>query len=329
MRLSLLGVPAGVLAALLLVLSLGVDTAAAKGPAYLVTGGKLGSHAYLLDGFTSDVDGTDWVANAGRVRVDPPLTVPSLSYDFYSRYGTFAVPYQSNGLGPQIRYYPSLRLVEHVRAQRWYQPPAEAISYLDSTIQDALTLMAQGELENDPFGADLRGRRMHEVNYFLLPYSPGRVTMRAPYGPSALRGECEACLGLIANVEEFVLKHLVDTVSRLRSPDSATQPAYTIEYHGWFGSGGIGGVLGFYSPPADGQAGRFWTGSNAHDQAAPYYETTAGFDAAIEAALAGPEIGTPASLATANDDHIRATVVGAALLAVVLVGGIARRRGSR
>lgn len=327
MRLSLLGA----LAALLLVLSLSADTAAAKGPAYLLTGGELGSHAYLLDGFISDVDGTDWAASAGGVRVDPPRTVPSLAYDIYSRYGTFAVPYQSNVIGPEMRYYPGLGLLEKVRAQTWYQPPAEAINYFDTAIQDALALMARGELDNDPFVADLRDRRMHEVNYFLLPYSPDSVSIRAPDGPAALRGECESCLGLIANVDEFVFEHLVDTVSSRRTPGSAMEPAYTIEYHGWFGSGGIGGVLGFYAPPTGGHAGRFWTGSNTYDQAAPYYETTAGFDAAIGAALAGPEFGAPASLATANDDDIRATFFGAALLAAVLgvgfVGGIARRRG--
>ena len=326
MRLSLLGV----LAALLLVLFLGIDTAVAKGSAYLLTGGKLGSHAYLLESFIPDADGTDWVASVEGVQVDPPLNVPSLAYDIYSRFGVFAVPYQVNVRGPVMRYYPGLGLVQDVWRQRWYKPPVEAISYFDSAIQDALALLARGELEDDPFAADLRGRRMHEVSYSLLPYSPGSVALRGPGGPGAKRAECDACLGLISNVEAFVLEHLVETVSRMRTPDSAVEPAYTIEFHGWFDGGGIDGFLGFYSPPADGRAGRFWTDS-AYDQETPYYETTAGFDAAIEAALAGSDTGPAPALATANDDDKSATLVGAALLAAVLgvgvVGGFARRRG--
>ncbi len=328
MRLPLLGV----LAALLLALVMGSGTAAAKGSAYLLTGGELGSHAYLLESFIPDADGTDWVASVEGVQVDPPRKVPSLAYDFYSRFGVFAIPFQANVRGPEMRYYPGLGLVEDPWTQQWYRPPAEAISYFDSTIQDALALMARGELEDDPFVADLRDRRMHEVNYFMLPYSPGSVTIRGPDGPGAMRGECGGCLGQVPNVEAFVLEHLVETVSHTRMPDSAMEPAYTIEYHGWFEGSGIGGFLGFYSPPADGEAGRFWTSSYVHDQDTPYYETTAGFDAAIQAALAGPYARAPEMSAVGTDDSgFRATAAGVALLAVVLgvgvVGGFARRRG--
>ena len=182
MRLSLLGV----LAALLLVLFLGIDTAVAKGSAYLLTGGKLGSHAYLLESFIPDADGTDWVASVEGVQVDPPLNVPSLAYDIYSRFGVFAVPFQVNVRGPVMRYYPGLGLVQDVWRQQWYKPPVEAISYFDSAIQDALALLARGELDDDPFAADLRDRRMHEVSYSLLPYSPGSVALRGPGGPGAM-----------------------------------------------------------------------------------------------------------------------------------------------
>ena len=322
MRLPLLGV----LAALLVALVTGSGTASAKGSAYLLTGGELGSYAYLLESFIPDADGTDWVASVEGMQVDPPPRPSSLAYDLYRRYGVFAIP---SVLGPEIRYYPSLGLVQNLWSQQWYQPPAEAINYFDSTIQDALALMARGELEDDPFVADLRDRRMHEVNYFVLPYSLGSVTIRGPDGPGALRGECDACLGLIPNVEAFVLEHLVETVNHTRMPDSAMGPAYTIEFHGWFEGSGIGGFFGFYLPPAHGEAGRFWTSGYVHDEDAPYYETTPGFDAAIEAALAGPYARAPETSAIGTDDFgFRPTVVGATLLAALLGVGVVRGLGA-
>ncbi len=326
MLVRLLGMLAGILL-LALVPSTGAVTA--KTPTYVLTGGELGSHAYLLEAFIPDADGTEWVASVHAQRVDPPLEAPALGYDLYLRYGVFAIPYQMAGRGPWMRYYPELGLVQNPLSQRWHKPPAETVSFLDSSIIDALARMDAGDLDDSAFGADLRGRRMHEVTYSLFPYLPGDGAVRGLDGPGALRAECDACLGLIPNAETFVFEHLVETVSHTRLLGSAMEPAYTIEFHGWFGSGGIGGILGFYSLPADGKAGRFWMDGYVHDQDAPYYETTSGFDAAIEAALAGS--GTGAAKATASDDGMRAASAAAALLTAVLgvgvVGGLVRRRG--
>ena len=322
MRLPLLGV----LAALLVALVTGSGTASAKGSAYLLTGGELGSYAYLLESFIPDADGTDWVASVEGMQVDPPPRPSSLAYDLYRRYGVFAIP---SVLGPEIRYYPSLGLVQNLWSQQWYQPPAEAINYFDSTIQDALALMARGELEDDPFVADLRDRRMHEVNYFVLPYSLGSSHHTWARWARRLAGRVR-CLprsdpqrrGIRSRAPRRDGHHT-------RMPDSAMGPAYTIEFHGWFEGSGIGGFFGFYLPPAHGEAGRFWTSGYVHDEDAPYYETTPGFDAAIEAALAGPYARAPETSAIGTDDFgFRPTVVGATLLAALLGVGVVRGLGA-
>ncbi len=139
----------------LLVAFLARDEAEAKGTSYLLTGGELGAYAMVLQGFIPGGDATEWDAVLEGTRVSPPGHVPSLGYDLYRRYGTFAVPQQLFGTGPWLRYYPEARLIHHVQADNWNDVPLPGAEYLDAQIEDALAKKAGGELEDDAFAVDL------------------------------------------------------------------------------------------------------------------------------------------------------------------------------
>ena len=240
--------------ALLLAAVLATPEAEAKGTSYLLTGGDLGMSGALLSGFIPDADGTDWSAAVECQNVSPPTTMPSLGYELYSRFGVFAVPHQRVH-GPEMRYYPELRLVHHVRSDHWCDPPAPAVAYLDAAIADALAAKARGELDDDVFVADLRDRRMHEVRYWLRPSASIGTpeTYSTPY-----LGRCDECTAYVHDSQEFALRHLVQTM-RATPRRGADWPAYAIEFEGFFAGGsGVGGLLGLYTPPSDGEPGRFW-----------------------------------------------------------------------
>jgi len=314
---------AGAAAAVLVVFHLGYDTASAKVTTYLLTGGDLGTHAYLLTGFIPDDDGTDWVASVDGVEVEAPDSVPSLAFDLYRRYGTFALIEDE----PELRYYPDIQLMYSVWGDRWYQLPVEAVSYLNAAIDDGLAAMKRGELEENALVADLRDRGMHEVGYSLLPYVP-RGSTAVSDATRALNEECSPLCGSILDQEAFVLVHLVETIAQPAALIPGAEPAYEIIFEGWSGDTGIGGVLGYYSPPSEGSPGLFWM----EDSESQPYETTDGFDVAIVAALNGANpsdaLNTISNKRDANDGS---TAVAAAALATVLgfglVVGVVRRRG--
>lgn len=266
----------GAISSILVVAFISPNSSSAKGAAFLLTGGQLGSHAYLLTEFIPDAEGQEWIPAASGVKVERPAAIPSLAYGLYRRSGVFAMTARE----PEMRYYPTASLIHELQPDTWYAPPPEAVTFLNRTIDDALAAMERGELDDNALVADLRDRQMDDVQYSLWPFQPG-VGARG----SDIE-DCESCLGYVPDAQAFALEDLVETVSQPSIEGDYHVPIYTIEYHGWWGQGGIGGILGYYSPPDDfGLPGRFWTDSYFYDQAAPYYETTPGFDASIEAAL--------------------------------------------
>ncbi len=316
------------------------DEAEAKGITYLLTGGELAAYAMVLPGFIPDDDGTEWGVAVEGTLVSAPVHVPSLGYDLYRRYGNFAIPHQMFVTGPELRYYPELRLIHHVWSDSWYDVLLPAGEYLDAQIEDALAKKAGGELEDDAFVADLRARQMHEVSYWLRPYARFNAeSYSTPY-----MGQCSECTPHLADSHEFVMEHLVLTVSQPPQPAPGRSPGYVIEYEGWFGSGGIGGLLGAYSVPKDGEPGLFWPSGYGPDVSA--YQTTPEFDAVIAEALQAKRVGdddgtSPATEAVAPDQShtaSRATAVGAGLAgaaaltlaaASVLVGRRLQHRGRK
>ena len=116
-------------------------------------------------------------------------------------------------------------------------------------------------------------------------------------------------------------------------------PAYAIEYFASYGRGGVGGLVGFYAPPEDGESGRFWPPGYNYDTETPYFEATAGFDAVVASALSGPqpepqssELASRVQAAGPDRGVPRSTMFGAiaagalAVLVGVLVRTLVRRR---
>jgi hypothetical protein len=113
-----------------------------------------------------------------------------------------------------------------------------------------------------------------------------------------------------------------------RTPLATTldPPRYVITC---WGSGLFGGLFGYYSPPVDGRAGRFWDDSYLYDKGALTYATTAEFDAIVARALATSESpdAAPSAATDAAVTHHRggtavllAAIFGTALVAVL--GGL-------
>ena len=318
--------------ALLVAAVLTPSDAEAKGTSYLLTGGDLGMSGALLSGFIPDDDGTDWSATVECQNVSPPTTMPSVAYELYLRFGVFAVPSQRVH-GPEMRYYPELRLVHHVWSDQWCDPPAPAIAYLDAAIADALAAKARGELD-DAFVADLTDRRMHEVHYWLRPYAS--IGTAETYSPPYL-GQCDECTAYVPDSQEFVLRHLVQTMRATprRFADRPERPAYAIEFEGFFPEGwGIGGLLGLYTPPRDGEPGRFWISGLFDGEKLEYYETTPGFDAAVAQVLSprpNRERIEPAILDVGRDgggapiSSVAGAGVALALAALLAVGAVRYR----
>ena len=80
-----------------------------------------------------------------------------------------------------------------------------------------------------------------------------------------------------------------DLVAMLRegptTDHSPSGPVYAIEFFASYGRGGVGGLVGFYAPPEEGDSGRFWSPGYNYDTEEPFFETTLGFDAVIVRAL--------------------------------------------
>ena len=310
--------------ALLLVSARGAE---AKLPSYVIAGGDLGSYAahFSVLAVVGDEDWLGWLPGENAQAVEPPKRLPSLAYDLYPSYGNFAVPYQVANGGPELRYYPDLRLLQRRAADAWYALAPEAVAFLDAAIEDALAKKARGELERGPIAADFRARHLPEVGYWLVPVSAGAADENY-IAPSLSR--CDQCTILVGSREEWIMRHLVETVSQPLQGSASDPPAFAIEYYGIVlpPSGGIGGVLGFYAPPIGDGPGRFWPGGYSSE--APYFETTAGFDAFVADAVTyasaspnAPPVGEqvqPASATTADSPAIWIMMTAAGALTVVV-----------
>jgi hypothetical protein len=302
---------------LLLLSATGVQ---AKGPSYLVTGGELGDYA-------GHVGLEEYLPGPAAEPVEAPRDLPDLAYDLYNSSGNLAVPYQIATGGPEFRYYPNLRLLHQREADRWYQPSADLLASLDAAVAEALAAKTRGELERDPVVADFRARSLHDVTYWLRPTST--IAFDDTYYASA-PFSCDGlpdCATVTRSSEVFIMGDLIETLGRPLRPADGARAAFVIEYYGSVDGGGIGGILGFYSPAADGQPGRFWYASYFHDHSTPYHETTPGFDAAVaealerEAGVDGAATAQGQSSEGAPSEFLVATVAG--LGAALALGGTA------
>ena len=332
-----------VIAVLLLALLLALllrDGAEAKGTTYLLSGGELGEYAMVLPGFIPDEDGTDWDAGAEGVLTPPPGDAPLLGYDLYRRYGNLAVPHQMSVTGPELHYYPELRLVHHVWYGNWYEMPDAAVEYLDAQIDEALAKKSRGQLEASPIAADFRDRSLQAVTYWARP--PSSVALGESYASPMSCDGLDDCAVIASPGGQFIMRHLVETVSGPVLGPTSDRPAFVIEYYGIIlpPYGGIGGLLGFYDPPSDGHPGRFRYDGYFHDQPSLYHETTPGFDAAIADALARQAAAAKEPGRASEDapgatrgrtlfDGLSAAVGAAALIAgMVALRPALRRQGS-
>ena len=187
--------------------------------------------------------------------------------------------------GPDYYYYPAERLLYEIEFDRWYYALSNWAAFMESAIDDALAEKARGELEIGPIAAGLWQLGLPNGSVWLRPYAADEGS---GYEWSLSSGRCPGCVGLPRGPEQFVLRDMVATLSRepITTP-SSRPPAYAIEYYTVLGEGGSGGLVGFYAPPQDGEAGRFWPPAYyAHDPNEPYFETTPGFDDTITRALA-------------------------------------------
>lgn len=245
---------------------------------WVLTGGELDDYAMRVT--LNLVDGPP-----GTV-VPAPASEPALHYDLLGSWGPFAIPYQL-AHGPWARYYPGIGLLrlhgDPAASDTWFDPwPATTLALHDA-IGTALAAKAAGQLERSAVAVDFRERSLDKVDYRLsalenaerLP-EPYRY---APSNPGTMQISGSAS-------EEFVLRALVDTVSAQPMGTTLMPPAYEITYRGEIRPGsGIGGLLGYYSPPIEEHTGRFWPGDYASDKSTEYYATTTEFDAIIAGML--------------------------------------------
>ncbi len=254
-----------VIALVVALLALPAGSAVAKSPSYIIAGGELGAYAYQFYGITESGEWVEELPGSDAREVDAPQPLPSLAYDLYQSGGTLSVPYQLANGGPKLRYYPEAQMIHERSTGRWFSLSLELAAFLDASTEDALALGAKGQLEVGPIAADFRARHLFEMTYTVSP------------GGGVLSG---------AEAEAFV-RQLIETVSRSPRVPTDESRSLTINLKGKVNGTGYGGVLGFYTPPADGRRGRFWSGGYAGDDRTPYYfATTEGLDSVISKALA-------------------------------------------
>ncbi|MEX0786272.1 MAG: hypothetical protein WD939_06520 [Dehalococcoidia bacterium] len=306
------------IAALLFVVH--ATAADAKTPNYVISGGELGEYAARFWDTREDGPFTQSLE-----RIEPPALRPSLAYDLYTSFGNFAVPSQMAQGQPEARYYPDAGLLEYPSLNIWYRVAPHDVEFLDGVVADALESMRRGELEVGPVAADFRARSLDRVTYWLRPMSA--ISLDDRYfasQPSSCEG-LDGCFTITRSGERFIMGDLIETLDNPQRPPDAVEPAYIIEYYGIVEPphGGIGGALGFYSPPAGGEPGRFWYDGYFYDQASPYHETTPGFDAALARAL--DPAGTDGGNATTTLAGV-AAALGLVLAGAGVARGVARRR---
>ena len=314
----------GIVAALVL-LALNTNTASAKQPSFIITGGELGEYAAVVSSPWPEGPYLPFGAPVSQLELMPsPDVASSLRYDVYG-----SGPYGAAS-GPSYHYYPAGRILYDIEYDHWFDVLPDWAAFMESAIDEALAEQERGELEVGPIAAGLRQSRIPDGSLWLRSFTAGEWS---PYEGDLGFGSCPVCIGLVGRPEQFAMRDMLETLSRepITTP-LLRLPAYSIEFYSAVGRGGVGGTVGFYAPQEAGEPGRFWPSGYNNDPEAPYYETTTGFDAAIEAALAGPYARAPETSGIGTDDFgSSATAAGAAVLAVVLgvgvVGGFARRRG--
>jgi hypothetical protein len=300
--------------------------AAAKGnDLWVLTGGDLGS--YAMAGV--DVDLVD--TPAGWQQIAAPATPPSPRYDLYNSYGEFAVPTQMwSAGGAWVHYYPTADLLEFQGSDAqqvthmWYRPSPDIAATLRQAVDAALAMKAAGQLPSSPIAADFHARSLDRAEYRVSPFTAGGATpsdaARAFYATDHGGFQISG-----ADSAAFVMRALVDTVSQPPVP-SQSIPAYEITFAADVGGGaGIGGSLGYYSPPQDGQPGHFWDEDYAYGGAIPY-ATTPDFDAIVMQALGLPPPPTAAPSAVTSRERSRSNALlaaaVAAISAVVVIGAL-------
>ena len=323
------------------VVALAVRGAEAKMPSWVIAGGELGPYAaHVFAPIPEEPGEVIQLPGPDAQAVAPPQQPSSLVYDLYASYGNFAVPHQLADGGPELRYYPELKLVQPAQSESWYRLTPEAVAFLDAAIEEALAKRARGELEKGPIAADFRARHLPEVRYWLRSSAAVEDSNAVPAS-----ADCPECIGLAGPSEAFIMRDLLEVVSQAPKAHArlSEAPAFLIEYYGIVlpPHGGIGGRLGYYDPPAGDGPGRFWPGG--YSPGMPYYETTAGFDAVIADALSRPEASAeiappdepvkPSAAVADNGRAISVTAVfgvGLAVVGVAFGGGLgalyARRR---
>jgi len=307
----------------------------AKGnDAWVLTGGALGD--YAMAGVSAEL-----YDMPTAVMVPAPAIRPTPRYDLYDSSNNFAVPYQMWRLGGAwVHYYPTADLLEFQGSDaanvphRWYRPLPEIAATLRQAVDTALAEKAAGRLDASPAAADFRARSLDRVDYRVSPYNTGgtvsaetRTFYATDHGEFQIHGQVS---------REFVMKALVDTVSRPPAGSTFEPPVYEITYAGNLGSGaGIGGLLGYYTPPSGGHSGRFWDEDYAYG-GTPFYETTPEFDAIIARGLdTQPPSAAATPSAVTAPERSRSRVLVAAFTAFGVVAGLGglgavarRRRGS-
>jgi hypothetical protein len=296
---------------------------------WVLAGGDLGDYAMSVT--------LDLVDGPPGSMVPAPATVPPMHYDLFNSYGNFAVEYQL-AHGPWVRYYPGAGLLRYQGAtatapEIWYAASPATTAELQRAIAAALAAKVAGQLERNPVAVDFRARSLANVNYRLSPYGGSGVSTQSFYATDS--GEFQ----MHGNVsEEFVMHALVDTISRPPAGSALELPVYEITYAGEIRPGlGIGGLLGYYTPPVDGRPGRFWDDGYADDKGTLYYTTTPEFDVVVARALGTADAGRPT--VTSNEQvavsrHSRSTAVAVALatgLGLMTLLGVtvaARRRAT-
>lgn len=250
----------------------GVRPAHGKGDAWIITGGELGDYATVI-AFERDAPGTETLPEMTR----PPAEVP---YDLYSANGLFTTTAGFAG-EPILRYYPKAHVLESLNTQwveqHWTRLAPQAAEDLGAVITVAIFRRDRGELALGLTAANWTWRDMSNVRY---TFSPNRRPELGPGGAVAIDPPDSA---------ELAMKHLVDTVSRPPAGMTAERPAYTVAVQG-LGQSKWGGQLGSYSPPKDGQPGKFWAEGPAASGPSEYYAATPGLDAFIAEAMARASI---------------------------------------
>jgi hypothetical protein len=245
----------------------GVRPAHGKGNAWIITGGELGDYATVIG-----LD-PDQIAAPGSQQLPAASQAPAEdAYNLYSANGVFAT---AAGFAPEpiLRYYPQAHVLESLNSEwvsaRWTLLAPRTARDLDAVITVALWKRNQGELALGLTAANWTWRDMSNARYTFTPI--GRADLAVAVNPP--------------DSAELAMHHLVDTVSRPPAGMTEERPAYTVTIQG-LGQVNWGGQLGSYSPPNDGQPGKFWAEGPAASGPSEYYAATLGLDQFIADAVA-------------------------------------------